>query len=423
MLAKIINKLGIIPKKVISLQKINDMASIIKKSFILLLLSGLFITAKANDGAFYSSGNQLIPIVETDIRVQKEVLKIKRGMKKNEDWDQSYFEVSVYYEFFNPSAAKDLIVGFEASPPSDGNNLDSYPNHPYIYDFKAVMNGEKLSYEVAHVPYQHDEDGQIILKKGGYYKNGRFQNLSLKECQNPPEIDGDYYDYEWFYYVYHFKAHFNEGLNIIEHTYRFDGTDDVMTSYAFNYVLTAANRWANNGIDDFTLEIDMGDRESFGIFPYFFKDVNEWTYSVRGRGNFDFLDPYEHEPDDPKYAVFHVQEGSIVFHKTNFHPDGELFLTKPNFYGIESLEDPFSRMYLDLGPDYYSLLGDKDDLEAEHLRIIKNLPFAYHGYVFKTKSLQKYFETTNWYVPNPDFKGTMNELDVDEREWVSNWSN
>ena len=400
------------------------MAILIKKSFILLLLSILFITAKANDGAFYSSGNHLIPIVETDIRVQKELLKIKRFVRKTESWDQSYFEVTVYYEFFNPSTEKDLIVGFEAGPPSDGYDLDKYPDHPYIYDFEAVMNGEKLKYEVAHVPYQFDEDGQIILEKGGYYKNGRFTNLSLKECQNPPDSEEyDYYEFGWFYYVYHFQAHFKPGLNVIEHTYRFDGSANVMAEYAFNYVLTAANRWANNGIDDFTLEIDMGDRESFGIYPYFFKDINEWTYNARGRGNFDFLDPYDHEPDDPGFAVFHIQEGSLVFHKTNFHPDGELYLTKPNFYGIEMLENPISKMYLNLNPEYYSLFGDKEDFEAEHQRILKNLPFAYRGYIFKTKSLQKYFESTKWYVPNPECKGTMEGFSHDEQEWVKYWSN
>ena len=40
-----------------------------KKTLIFLSLFLLVIGAKANDGAFYSRGNQLIPIVETDISV------------------------------------------------------------------------------------------------------------------------------------------------------------------------------------------------------------------------------------------------------------------------------------------------------------------------------------------------------------------
>ena len=106
------------------------MSASIKKILFLLLFSVFFITAKANDGAFYSNGNQLIPIVETDIRVQKEVLKINRIVQKTEDWDQNYFEVSVYYEFFNPSAEKDLIVGFEAAPRTTRVSLRGFPTIP-----------------------------------------------------------------------------------------------------------------------------------------------------------------------------------------------------------------------------------------------------------------------------------------------------
>ena len=53
----------------------------------------------ANDGVFYASGNQLIPITETDISVKKEVLTINRV--------GDYLEVIVYYEFFNPVGEKE----------------------------------------------------------------------------------------------------------------------------------------------------------------------------------------------------------------------------------------------------------------------------------------------------------------------------
>ena len=65
-----------------------------KKAFILLLMLIPFIGAKANDGVYYTSGNQLIPITETEISVQKEVLDITR--------QDQMIHVHVYYEFFNP---------------------------------------------------------------------------------------------------------------------------------------------------------------------------------------------------------------------------------------------------------------------------------------------------------------------------------
>ena len=49
-----------------------------KKAFILLLMLISFIGAKANDGVYYTSGNQLIPITETEISVRKEILDITK---------------------------------------------------------------------------------------------------------------------------------------------------------------------------------------------------------------------------------------------------------------------------------------------------------------------------------------------------------
>ena len=75
------------------------------KKFTLVFASVLLITscmaaisAWANDGAFYASGNHLIPITETDIRVQKEILTLNRVGDS--------IQVNVYYEFFNPVAEK-----------------------------------------------------------------------------------------------------------------------------------------------------------------------------------------------------------------------------------------------------------------------------------------------------------------------------
>lgn len=391
------------------------MASLIKKTLILVVLAFTFSTAKANDGAFYSQGNQLIPIVETDIRVQKEILKIDRAYGKY----GTVYDVTVYYEFFNPSSAKDLLVGFEAAPPYPGGDLSQYPNHPGISNFKAVMNGVNLPYQVAHVPYPIDKDGQLINKIGGYYKNGRFQDLTRKQCEElsyNKEYDY-YYDDERFYYVYHFNAHFNKGLNTIQHTYRFDGSGYVMTDYLFDYVLTAANRWANNGIDDFTLEINMGDRESFAISPTFFNSAKEWTIQGKGRVNMQKNYAYDFSEESLGRPMFHIQEGKIVFHKKNFHPKGELYLSKPNYYYGDDEVDPLTTQYFHLS-DYFLSTYFGDQFSADEKRLLRNLPFAYRGYVFKSADLQRYFESTNWYIPNPDYSATMENFSADEQSWI-----
>lgn len=67
---------------------------------------------KANDGAYLGSGNQLIPMVESDISVQKEVLTITRNSE-----DKNLVDISVYYEFYNSGKQKTITVGFEAMSP------------------------------------------------------------------------------------------------------------------------------------------------------------------------------------------------------------------------------------------------------------------------------------------------------------------
>ena len=84
-----------------------------------------------------------------------------------------------------------------------------------------------------------------------------------------------------------------------------------MEEYCFNYVLTAANRWANHQIDDFTLNVNMGDRESFVIRPTFFTSANEWV--IKGVGRVSYSN--EWESDAP---MFHMRQGGVSFHKKNF---------------------------------------------------------------------------------------------------------
>ena len=412
-----------------------------KKLFAILIALFAFVGAKANDGAFYSNGNQLIPITETTIKVQKEILTITR-VPDNVSGYGSLFQVHVYYEFFNPGKAKDLLVGFE-SPTPDGNGyfgtLDEiYKGQPYIYDFKVKMNKADLPYKLAHVPYKHEGDFQFdyTMDTKDYFKNGHVQDVTKEQYRAAMEkiykgqeeyIDIDGY---LFYFVYYFNAHFHEGLNIIEHTYTSKGADNVMMKYMFSYILTAANRWANNGIDDFTLRLDMGECESFSVNPTFFKDASEWTFDGKGRAS--IRETMTMGMDN--IPMFHVQSGSIVFHKKNFHPEGELHIARDSFslYDLDydsdnpehydAIVEGFKSQYNNLNLDYVSFSKDKSSFTAEERRILKNMPFAYRGYVFEDKGLQRYFNSTKWYIPNPDYKSDMSTMSQHEKKWIQFWA-
>ena len=273
-----------------------------KKILLALLLALLCVGTNANDGEFYSEGNQLIPITDTDISVQKEILTIKRIPAEN-FWDTKY-SVTVYYEFFNPGEEKDVIVGFE-----------SISSTAFIRNFKVVMNGDSLQHEVKCMQFARDKNGffKLYEPRTDYYKDGRF----VEEEWSDEDYEG-YGGENLCFNVYHFDAHFKKGLNIIQHTYIFDGAAENGCEYVFDYVLTAANRWANNGIDDFTLILDMGDDQDILIRSDFFSSTSEWTFDGTATDN-----------GKGEWSAFHVNKGNLVFHKLSFHPEGELHLYSP----------------------------------------------------------------------------------------------
>ncbi len=396
-----------------------------KRIITILLLCVTVLCTNANDGVFYASGNQLIPITETDISVRKEVLTLNRV--------GDHIEVTVYYEFFNPVGEKELLVGFEAEAPYNGNDpLSTFPRHPHIRNFKVLLNDKPLTYKVAHVEtHRYDEEGGLIPTQ--YYTNGRFQSWSRQKiagalrAQDFSECPIDY--------VYHFTAKFRPGRNIIRHTYDFDLSESVEEVFYFPYVLTAANRWANHQIDDFTLNINLGDRTSFHLFPEFFQSADEWSILGKGKVTMDTVWGFTNTRNTP---VFHIREGGIAFHKANFHPEGELRINQRRDWTLASWtwgniddDDWDAESILSSFKDQYYPLPVSVNREDElypafnpgQRRILKNLPFAYRGYIFKNKSLQDYFESTNWYLPNPDYDGNMDALSAEERKWVEFWSN
>ena len=394
-----------------------------KKTAILLFYCLSVLFAFANDGVFYAAGNQLIPITETDISVKKEVLTINRV--------GDHLEVTVYYEFFNPVGEKELLVGFEAESPynSDLDPIELFPDHPHMRNFKVVVNGEPLKYEIAHVKRgRYDENDRYTLPP--YYINGQFKDWSKKQCED--SLKAWNYNAIPFDYVYHFKTKFHPGLNIVQHTYEYDLSFSIGEEFYFPYVLTAANRWANKQIDDFTLNINMGDRESFRIKETFFEKPTEWTINGLGMA----MDCDWPSWDTVKSGViFHIQKGGISFQKQNFHPNGELFIVKDDLISCiwndwdgkqnstseENLIAGLKSQYYTLDTAFIAVLEETPQFTPIQRRILRNMPFAYRGYKFKDKKLQKYFESTKWYIRNPKYKSEMEGFSENEKKWVEFW--
>ncbi|MBN2890260.1 MAG: YARHG domain-containing protein [Bacteroidales bacterium] len=367
-------------------------------SLIILLFLLVFKPAISNDGAFYARGNQLIPIVETDISVAKEVLTIKRI-------SEYLVEITVLYEFYNPGEAKNVLVGFEAmSPDGDVDGTPKNGQHPYMADFTVMLNSKNLPYKVA------------IVKDSVYYENGHFKSLTEKEAMGK-NFDANYPE---FYYVYYFDAHFEKGQNILKHTYRFELSGSVDFDYTLSYVLTAANRWANNQIDDFILRIDMGDFQDFYIAKNFFEKADDWKMSGEGIiSEQNDKTPYFLQYFGT-YAHFIVRDGIVVFQKKDFHPEGELsILSAPNiFFGSQFNSEKDELPFSIKNSEYIT----KCENEISK-KILRNLPFARRGYVFKNHDIQSYYEKMEWYMPDKNYSATTNSLTPEEVEWINEIDN
>lgn len=357
---------------------------------LLFLLLINFVFCHANDGSYLGSGNQLIPIMETDISVQKEILEIKRINKKS-------VQVNVYYEFFNPNDAKEITVGFEAvSPYGDADVLPVNGRHPSMRNFTVNMDGKDIKYKIAYV---YDDSS--------YVKNGKIKSEKLENIRSILQES----EYLKFYYVYHFNALFEKGTTVVKHSYVYDLSNSVDFAYDFSYVLTAANRWANKQIDDFTLIIDMGEFETFNIGKTFFKNNADWEIDGIGKKH-EGEERYFFIDEKVKGALrFHLRSGEIVFHKKNFSPQGELYIYIGNEYVYETI--PYSYHL----QDYIN--PPTDELEE---KVLRNLPYARRGYIFKDKKVQKYYENeVEWYIPDPDYVPNTDALSYPEKEWIMKW--
>lgn len=269
----------------------------------LLLFIGIWtIFSFGNDSSYYGSGNELIPIRETKISITKELLQIRRI-------DSEHLEVNVEYHFFNPGRTKRLLVGFEAKPPA--GDVDGTPKngcHPYLRDFSVQMNGRSLPYECS------------IVKTGDHLKSGKIDARSTSEVVITTEFDPNYPE---FIYLYHFKADFEHGDNMIVHRYRYRLSNSVMERYSFDYILTGARRWAGGKIGEFFLSIDLGPDQHFAMLKSFFDSVSEWKVDGKVR-EMKKCPTHWLEENGKRCVEFFVSRGAILFHKKGFGIKGNL---------------------------------------------------------------------------------------------------
>jgi hypothetical protein len=59
--------------------------------------------------------------------------------------------------------------------------------------------------------------------------------------------------------------------------------------------------------------------------------------------------------------------------------------------------------------------NEVSSLSKEQLALARNEIFARHGYVFNNQTYKDYFSSKSWYVPNPSFSGSIDDLNAYEK--------
>ena len=356
----------------------------------LVLLSWVCATLWANDATYYTSGNQLLPLVETDIRVQREVLTLTWG-------EDLVAEVDVQYEFFNPR---------------DGIMRENDGGHPNITGFTVVMNDKSLPVRTALVvgETQLDAQGNIRafdLSRYGNDKSQQVDSLWVHRWAKGEPVA----------YVYHFEATFEPGVNVVHHRYRYLMKQAVYCHYGLDYKLSPALRWANRQIDDFTLRIRTRDvplhfmmEDSLFRTPVepVIEGTGKWRRrAIRGAGLYG---------DDPiSVTEVFLRDATVEFRATNYRPGDELRLfaadcTEPG--DIYEISDYYAYRYPLIRPT---------SLSNDLYRRVRNLPFAHRGYVFKDRGLNDFFRNRWWYIPDESYQATVESLTPGEQEWLRNF--
>lgn len=368
------------------------------KKIAALMFSALAaVPMKANDGVYYTSGNQLVPLYETNISIQKEVLTISL-------LDDTYALVDVYYEFYNPDATdKTVLMGFEADP-SYNDTYEFFPDgkHPHILDFTVEMNGTQLTYKNAAC-LESNLEGLKPLDLSKYD--------ICEESFSTVHPKGNDTLYIPFFYVYYFDATFKPGLNKIHHTYRYKESMHVGNTFEISYKLSPALRWANRQIDDFTLII----RADHTAKQYIIDEENFkgglWTVT-EGIGKQRLVEDRNRE--------FSLRNGAFVWHGNNFKPTEELYITSSDVLYSFNDNAPFGAFY-DRASSVGLLFGESNLPQDSEMRarIAHNLPYANRGHIFKDPKLKAYFESLWWYMPDPNYHDNQNDFTEYDRQYLS----
>ena len=382
------------------------------KLFLLFCLMFIFsVNLLANNWEFGSEGGHIVPMNMSDITIKSEKLHFKLE-KVKEEYDSYEMVVTVRFVFDSP-AAGEKYIGF-ITPEGGGDDWWDKKNH--FKNFRTAVNGKNVNTASYRLTDFIPKDVKQLEEVKKYFKE--YDEEKAKR-------EADYYKKS---FVHYFKANFKKGENVVEHSYRYDGS--VGNGYVnFDYVWTTISKWKNQKVDDFEVIVEPGN--AFIEMPVMkMKNGNEIKWELVGEGNTDYGYKISSNGDgkkEDKYKFFYakLKKGYLHFRTKDFKPEDEFYLTvitslDANYYFPEKTEKGFKLRdnFSDAGVagtnlEYY-LEHDLKNITDDELRIIRNYPYALAGYDFPDKKLKDYFSKFLWYIPI----GKNVTLENYEYEWI-----
>lgn len=355
--------------------------------------------AYSDDSRFWSSGDTLFPLQENDISMSKEVLKIK--------WDanDSKWLVDVYFEFTNPGSERDLLIGFVTMPGwTEGD--EPYTIGEGIINYEVNINGERVPYRIDKI-------------------------MNLKSSATIQGLNDDE--------VFLSNIKFKHGINIITHKYIAFGGITGHDRY-LNYVLSTGKYWADSTIGKFELYIEFPGKYLIDVDFDSLSELKLIGNSIRIKSR-----PSESGMSDEKEYIF-LRSGYLYFTRNDYSPSKDIHISfnehfedviDDNIFAMQGfkntqkmneeliLDGVFLNSYEYLGKaqsnsdkTHDQLWNSMKALSADSLRILRNLPFAMHGYQFHSADLLNFYDQFTWYSPNQNVSPKKDILSSHEKEFV-----
>ena len=149
---------------------------------------------------------------------------------------------------------------------------------------------------------------------------------------------------------------------------------------------------------------------SFFSAPY-----TDWTVDGKILDGKNDLPAFANIYQNP--ARFISKSSPLIYSKKNFHPAGELMIACPYDFSVREIAI-FDVAKHSLPFTIKSAADIHQSLNENSYKILRNLPYARRGYIFKTDFIQAFYEKQAWYSANPGYRSSENDLTADERKWL-----